>query len=44
MNEDSDIEIRQVYDADDFCGGEMTPELRAQEDRIKAEIEKQQGR
>ncbi|UVT14908.1 MAG: YciI family protein [Nitrospira sp.] len=36
-NEDSEIEIRQVFDAEDF-GAEFTPELREQEDRIRAEI------
>ena len=39
MMEDSDIEIRQIFDAEDF-GAEFTPELRAQEDRLRAEIEK----
>jgi hypothetical protein len=33
---ESEIEIRQVFEADDF-GAEFTPELRAQEDRIRAE-------
>ncbi len=32
-NEDSEIEIRQVFDAEDF-GAEFTPELRAQEQRV----------
>ena len=32
-NEDSDIEIRQVFEADDF-GEAFTPELRAQEERL----------
>jgi hypothetical protein len=36
MNEESDIEIRQVFEADDF-GEAFTPELRAQEDRIRAQ-------
>jgi hypothetical protein len=31
-----EIEIRQVFDADDF-GENMTPELRAQEQRLRAE-------
>lgn len=31
-----EIEIRQVFDADDF-GDNMTPELRAQEERLRAE-------
>jgi hypothetical protein len=34
-NEDSHIEIRPVFEADDF-GAEFTPELRAQEERIRA--------
>lgn len=36
---ESEIEIRQVFEAEDF-GTEYTPELRAQEDRQRAEIEK----
>src|SRR5687768_13512265 len=40
MNEESEIEIRQVFEAEDF-GAEFTPELREQEDRLRAEIEKQ---
>ena len=31
------LEIRQVFSADDF-GDEMTPELRAQEDRMRAKV------
>jgi hypothetical protein len=38
-NEDSEIEIRQVFEAEDF-GAEFTPELREQEERVRAEIEK----
>jgi hypothetical protein len=34
---DSEIEIRQVYEADDF-GVEFTPELRAQEERLRAQV------
>lgn len=37
MNSDSDIEIRQVFEADDF-GAEFTPELREREDRLRAEV------
>jgi hypothetical protein len=37
MEGDSDIEIRQVFEASDF-GEEFTPELRAQEDRLRAEM------
>jgi hypothetical protein len=40
MESDSDIEIRQVFSAEDF-GAEFTPELREQEDRLRAEIEAQ---
>ena len=36
---ESEIEIRQVFESDDF-GAELTPELRAQEDRIRAQAEK----
>jgi len=37
MPTDSEIEIRQVYEADDF-GAEFTPELREQEDRWREQI------
>jgi hypothetical protein len=40
MLEDSEIEIRQVFEAEDF-GEAMTPELRDQEDRLRAELERQ---
>jgi len=43
MNEESDIEVRQVFEAEDF-GEEFTPELRAQEDRIREMAEKNQSR
>jgi hypothetical protein len=36
---DSEIEIRQVFEAEDF-GAEFTPELRAQEDRVRAQSKK----
>ncbi len=36
MNDDSEIEIRRVFEADDF-GPALTPELRAQEERLRAE-------
>jgi len=32
------LELRPVFEADDF-GAEFTPELRAQEDRLRAELE-----
>lgn len=35
--EDSEIEIRQVFEAEDF-GAEFTPELKAQEERLRAQI------
>ena len=35
---ESEIEIRQVFEAEDF-GEEFTPELREQEDRIRAQAE-----
>lgn len=39
---DSEIEIRPVFEAEDF-GADFTPELREQEDRLRAEIEAQQA-
>jgi len=38
-NEDSEIEIRQVFEAEDF-GEEFTPELRAQEGRVRTQAAK----
>jgi hypothetical protein len=37
--EDTEVEIRQVFEAGDF-GEEFTPELRQQEERQRAEIER----
>jgi hypothetical protein len=37
--EESEIEIRQVFEAEDF-GAEFTPELREQEERLRAQLEK----
>ena len=34
---ESEIEIRQIFEAEDF-GAEFTPELRAQEERLRAEL------
>jgi len=34
---ESEIEIRQVFEAEDF-GAEFTPELRAQEERLRAQL------
>ncbi|MDQ6831302.1 MAG: YciI family protein [Gemmatimonadota bacterium] len=39
-NTESEIEIRQVFEADDF-GAEFTPELREQEERLRAKTAKQ---
>ena len=36
---DAEIEIRQVFDADDF-GAEFTPEMRAAEERLRAQAAK----
>ena len=38
-NDDSDIEIRQIFEAEDF-GDAMTPELREREERLFAEAAK----
>jgi hypothetical protein len=37
-NEDGEVEIRQVFEAEDF-GAELTPELREQEERLRAQAE-----
>ena len=39
MKGESEIEIRQVFEAEDF-GGEFTPELREQEERLRAQMGK----
>ena len=36
---DGEVEIRQIFEAEDF-GAEFTPELREQEDRIRAQAAK----
>lgn len=38
MEGDSEIEIRPLFEAADF-GAELTPELRAQEERLRAKVE-----
>ena len=43
MPGDSEIEIRQIYAAEDF-GAEFTPELREQEARQRAQIAAKSGR
>src|SRR5437870_11760104 len=37
-NEETEVEIRQVFEAEDF-GAELTPELRKQEERLRAQSE-----
>ena len=39
---EGEVEVRQVFEADDF-GDAMTPELREQEDRMRATVEQQHG-
>jgi hypothetical protein len=39
---DGEVEIRQVFSAEEF-GDAMTPELKEQEDRIRATVEAQHG-
>jgi len=39
----TEIEIRQIYEADDF-GAEFTPELREQEERVLRQAEKNKSR
>ncbi|HET7584765.1 MAG TPA: YciI family protein [Gemmatimonadaceae bacterium] len=36
----TEVELRQVFEADDF-GTELTPELRAQEERLRAQADRQ---
>ena len=43
MEGESEIEIRQVFEADDF-GEAITPELREQEERLRARSAEQQGK
>jgi hypothetical protein len=40
-DEEGVIELRQVFEAEDF-GEQLTPELREQEERIRAQVEGQQ--
>ena len=37
-NEDSEIEIRQIFEAEDF-GPALTPEIREQEERMRAHLD-----
>ena len=36
-NDETEVEIRQLFEAEDF-GAELTPELREQEERIRAQL------
>ena len=40
MNSESDIDIRPIFEAEDF-GAELTPKLKEQEDRLRSKIDKQ---
>ena len=40
--DESEVEVRQVFDVEDF-GAELTPELREQEERLRAQTEEQRG-
>jgi hypothetical protein len=39
--EEAELEIRPLFEAEDF-GKELTPELRAQEERLRQEVQRQQ--
>ncbi len=41
LDGEAEIEIRQVFEAEDF-GEEFTPELREQEERLRAQLDAQQ--
>ena len=41
--EDAELELRPIFDASDF-GEELTPELRAQEERLRLEVERQRNK
>ena len=43
MNSETDIEIRPIFESEDF-GDEFTPEARAQEDRLRAKMEEASNR
>jgi len=40
--QEGDVEIRQIFEAEDF-GAEFTPELRAQEERMRAQINRKRS-
>jgi hypothetical protein len=39
--EDAELEVRPIFEMEEF-GKELTPELRAQEERLRAQVERQQ--
>ena len=41
--EDAELEIRPIFEAEDF-GEEFTPELRAQEERLRRELDRQKSK
>ena len=43
MPGDSEIEVRQIFSAEDF-GDALTPELREQEERLRAQVEKDKAK
>ena len=40
LGSESECELRPIFEAEDF-GAALTPELKAQEDRLRSEVEKQ---
>ena len=44
MPSESEIELRPLYEADDFAAADPTGEIRKQEDQLRKKIEKQQRR
>lgn len=43
QNFESNLELRPVYETEDF-GPELTPELRAQEERLRAQLAEKRGK
>ena len=41
--EDAELELRPIFEAEDF-GAELTPALRAQEERLRLEVERQKSK
>jgi hypothetical protein len=44
MPTDSEIEIRPLYEAEDFAAADPTGEIRQQEEALREKIERQQGK